>query len=262
MGAELADRIAEAYRWHHALGNSTIDAGFCRIVANPAIPRIWDANHADGVIIDTAAGFTDLLAVMDRELAHCPDRMVHTDHRSPPALLAMLALADFREQLTIIQMALTGPVRGDHRALHLHPVVTDANWTMLADLVATDYAEGARSGGVSHGRDISDALVAGYRAKGAAYRFHLVIEDDEPVAYGASVVCPDGIGMIEDLYTHPEHRRRGIASALIAEYSTRLVAVGCDTIFLGAITSEPAKHLYHRLGFQPVALARAWLREG
>jgi predicted GNAT family acetyltransferase len=81
------------------------------------------------------------------------------------------------------------------------------------------------------------------------------------VAYGAYAAAPNGAGMIEDLFTLPSARRRGIATAMIAAFTDRLRAAGCHTVFLGALATEQPKHLYARLGFQPVALARAWIRK-
>jgi GNAT superfamily N-acetyltransferase len=73
--------------------------------------------------------------------------------------------------------------------------------------------------------------------------------------------APNGIGMIEDLFTLPQSRRRGIASALIAHFDRELRAVGCDAVFLGAIADEEAKLLYYNLGFRPVTLTRCWVKK-
>jgi GNAT superfamily N-acetyltransferase len=67
--------------------------------------------------------------------------------------------------------------------------------------------------------------------------------------------------MIEDLFTLQASRRRGIATAMIAAFTDRLRAGRCHTIFLGALATERPKHLYARLGFHPVTLARAWVRK-
>jgi predicted GNAT family acetyltransferase len=37
--------------------------------------------------------------------------------------------------------------------------------------------------------------------------------------------------MIEDLFTLPSARRRGVATGMIAEFANRLGAAGCHTIF-------------------------------
>src|SRR3546814_17737651 len=62
------------------------------------------------------------------------------------------------------------------------------------------------------------------------YRFLLASIGGIPVAYGACAAAPSGAGMIEDLFTLPAYRQRGIASALIAHFSGQLVAQGCDFI--------------------------------
>ena len=101
---------------------------------------------------------------------------------------------------------------------------------------------------------------AGYRAKSCAYHFHLAMQNGVPVAYGAYAAAPNGVGMIEDLFTLQSARRQGIASAIIAAFTHRLRAAGCQTFFLGALATEQPKRLYARLGFHPVMLARTWVR--
>src|SRR5205814_4153422 len=120
--------------------------------------------------------------------------------------------------------------------------------------------EGRRTGGLDLSPEFSAAMVASYRAESGAYHFHLAMRVGVPVAYGAYAAAPNGAGMIEDLFTLQSARRRGIATAMIAAFTDRLRAAGCHTIFLGALASEQPKHLYARLGFRPVTLARACLR--
>ena len=47
---------------------------------------------------------------------------------------------------------------------------------------------------------------------------------------------------------------------ILLEITDRLRGSGCCTIFIGALATEQPKHLYARLGFHPVMLARAWVR--
>ncbi len=48
---------------------------------------------------------------------------------------------------------------------------------------------------------------------------------------------------------------------MIAEFTDRLRAAGCHTIFLGASANDEPKRLYARLGFRAVTLARTWVRK-
>ena len=261
MATELAQIITEAYRWQRRLGNSAIAAPHCHIVADPAHPDVWDANHADEVTARSEAEIDAVFAAMERHLAHTRWRVVHTDAFTPDAFLARLALDGYEERPVTIQMALAGGVTDRGPPIALHPITTDADWAELLELVLADHAEGKRTAGLDLSASFSADVVAGYRAKGAAYQFHLVRDGGRAVAYGAFAAAPNGAGMIEDLFTLQSARKRGIATAVIADFTDRLRAAGCHTIFLGALATEHPKHLYARLGFRPVTLTRCWVRE-
>jgi GNAT superfamily N-acetyltransferase len=255
-----AMRVIEAYRWQRGLGHRVIDTPHGRIVANADHPNVWDANHADTITAEHPDEIEELFASMDRHLAHTSWRVVHTDAFTPEAFSARLALDGYVEQPAVIQMVL-------ERELDvvldsdIAPVATDADWTILAALVRRDHEEGARTGGTILSAEVTDAIIAGYRAKDGPYRFHLARVDGEPVAYGAFAQAPSGAGMIEDLFTLPAYRQRGIASAMIAYFSTILEGRGCVCIFLGALVGEQAWHLYAKLGFRPIMLTRCWVRQ-
>lgn len=251
--------VIDAYRWQRGLGHPVVQTAYARLVANPDHPEAWDANHADAVTAETRDEIEAVLAAMDEHLAHSPWRVVHTDPFTPDAFVARLALDGFEAQAPVIQMQLEGEVRAPP-ATALRPVETEADWNALAALVRRDHAEGARTGGAIHSADVTDGIIAGYRAKDGPYRFHLALEDGEPVAYGALAAAPSGAGMIEDLFTLPTYRRRGIASGMIAAFANDLRSRGATCVFLGAMAGEPARLLYAKLGFRPVMLTRCWVR--
>lgn len=261
MPSDLTCIIAEAYRWQRRLGNVQITIPHCVIVADPARPAVWDANHADDVAAQTDAEIDAVFAAMDAYLAHTPWRVVHTDPFTPDAFLARLALDDFEERPATIQMVLRGDLTSRGMPAGLRPVVGDADWDALLQLVLVDHAEGRRTNDHDIPSEVSAGIVAGYRAKGGACHYHLVVRDGVPVAYGAYAKAPNGAGMIEDLFTLPAARRQGIATAMIAAFTQRLRAAGCDAVFLGAHARERPKHLYARLGFRAVTLARCWVRK-
>lgn len=258
---EAARMIAEAYRWQRRLGHSTFETPFCHIVANPAFPDVWDANHAHAVTAQSDAEIDSVFAAMERHLAHTRWRVAHTDGFTPDAFLARLALEDYQERPVTIQMALAGDLTERGAKIDLRPVLHDADWAELHRLVALDYAEGRKSGDLEVSQAFVTSAVAAYRAKGEAYTYNLVLLEGEVVAYGALAMAPNGVGMIEDLFTLPSARRKGVATGMIAAFADRLRDSGSHTIFLGALASEAPKRLYARLGFQPVGLARAWVKD-
>jgi GNAT superfamily N-acetyltransferase len=257
MTTEIARIVGEAYRWQRRLGNTVLSAPHCHIVADPARPEVWDCNHADEVTAGTDAAIDAVLAAMDLHLHHTPWRVVHTDGFTPDTFLARLALEDFAERPVTIQMVLRGELNARGPEVELRPVTSDANWDALRTLARADHVEGRRSANLDLLPEFTQRLVTAYRAKSGAYHFHLAIKDGLPIAYGAFAAAPNGAGMIEDLFTLPSVRRQGIATAMIAAFTDRLRAAGCHTIFLGALSTEPPKRLYRKLGFDPVGLSRS-----
>jgi GNAT superfamily N-acetyltransferase len=100
------------------------------------------------------------------------------------------------------------------------------------------------------------------RRKAGPVTVYLAVLAGRPVAYGAKVECPNGLGMIEDIFTLSVARKRGIASALIAHLLGRLrTEIPTRPVFLGAHARQEAKRLYRRLGFQPIMVTREFLRQ-
>lgn len=251
--------IIDTYRWHRGLGHGVLSLPNARIIVDASHPNVWDANHADAVSAATEAEIEDVFSALRKHLAHSDWRVVHTDPFTPDAFVARLALDGFDEQPAVIQMALRErvPVGAE---LELRHVTSDDDWKTLSALVVHDHGEGARTGGITFSRAVSDGIVAGYRLKAPACRFFLAIVDGLAVAYSAYAAGPSGAGIIEDLYTLPSHRGRGIASAMIYSFSDRLHDEECSVVFLGALVRERARHLYAKLGFRPVMLTRTWVR--
>lgn len=255
-----AGAVCEAYRWQHGLGNQLIATAHGRIIINRAHPLVWDANHVDTVTAQAPDEIDALLLSMEEEFHHTKWRVVHTDPFTPEPFTARLAFDGYDERPAIIQMLLDGEVRTSSRA-DIRAVETETDWQALGALLDHDHAEGARTAGAITDKAVTQGILASYRAKESGLRFHLACVDGMPVGYGALAAAPSGAGMIEDLFTLPAHRRRGLASAMIAEFTAQLRAEGCTCIFLGAMAGEQARHLYAKLGFRPLLLTRSWLRK-
>lgn len=251
--------MLETYRWHRALGQETCTIDHARIIVNRAHPNVWDTNHADCITATTQHQIDGVLQGLDQFLPHSDWRVVHIDPQTSENFTAHLALYGFSEKSATIQMALRTRVLPEPTN-DLHPVDTEADWAALAHLVAEDHREGLRTGETSQLQELTDGIVAGYRARTPACQFYLSFEEGRPVAYGSYALGPSGAGIIEDLFTLPEARRHGIASGMIAAFADRLSGEGCSTIFLGALVGQRAAALYSKLGFVPAFLTRVWAR--
>jgi GNAT superfamily N-acetyltransferase len=258
-GAMEYSAILATYRWHRALGQKVRQLDCARIVADPAHPNVWDTNHADCITAATRPQIDAVFESLEVHVGHSDWRVVHTDPQAPEPFLARLAFDGFQEQAAIIQMAMNGRVRAE-TAKNLQPVSTDADWTALCELVGYDHGEGLRLGNAVQSRELTDGIVAGYKSRSPACQFYLAYFDEQPVGYGSCAIGPTGAAIIEDLFTLPKFRGRGIASGMIAAFADRLTDGGCTTIFLGALLGERARFLYAKLGFEPIMLTRTWLR--
>jgi predicted GNAT family acetyltransferase len=91
----------------------------------------------------------------------------------------------------------------------------------------------------------------------------LWVDEGEPVSfagYGGST--PNGI-RVGPVYTPPELRRRGYASALTAELTRMLLAGGRTFCFLFTDLANPTSNsIYQRIGYEPVSDADQWIFGG
>lgn len=77
--------------------------------------------------------------------------------------------------------------------------------------------------------------------------------DGRPVAMGATSARVAGVPRINLVYTPPELRGRGYASALVAEISSRELASGAVACTLNAEVANPTSNrIYRRIGYRPV----------
>jgi GNAT superfamily N-acetyltransferase len=216
----------------------------------------------DAVTAKTDAEIDTVFAAMEARLSHAETQVIHTDGFTSDALLARLALDDFVQRPATIQMALSG-VLADHGApVTLKPVVGRDDWEALLSLAIANHAERQDLADLGLTAAFSLQMTEVWRKKSPAYTLFLATENEAPIAYGGCAVAPRGVGMIEDLFTLPVARGRGVARGVIADFVARLRGAGCGTVFLGAVADDWPKRLYARLGFRPVTLARTWVRQG
>jgi predicted GNAT family acetyltransferase len=79
-------------------------------------------------------------------------------------------------------------------------------------------------------------------------------QDEIPVSIACSTrSTPNGIG-INMVYTPPEHRKKGYASACVAALSQKLLDKGYKFCFLFTDLSNPTSNkIYQQIGYKPVA---------
>jgi GNAT superfamily N-acetyltransferase len=105
-------------------------------------------------------------------------------------------------------------------------------------------------------------MVVSKQFKAPALSFWLARVDDSEAAFFSSWPGLDGVGIVEDLFTRPEFRRRGIATALIAHCVADARARGAGPVAISARAADTPKHMYAAFGFRPVAISRSYLKSG
>lgn len=256
----VIDKVCAAYAWQRALGHETVQDSLCCVVRDPTHPDVWDANHVSSIRARTTAEIDQVLQRAEEAFQHCHHRLFVIDPLTPPAFVARLALDDYQELTPTIQLVLEGSLRANPRDIILRPVVTEADWQCLHTLVRHDHTEGGRTPGVTIPEEVTQGIVASYRKKWPGYRFFLAREDGIDCAYGAGVLCANRIGMVEDLFTLPDFRKHGIATAIIARAVSHVRNQGAEQILIGALATEPPKRLYAALGFAPICVTQEYIK--
>ena len=255
------EQIAETYAWYHSVGNHVEEHALARYVRHVEHSDVWVANHLSRVRAQTPAEIEQVLRHADQLFAHCTHRMVMVDPLTPEAFVARMALEDFRELTPTLQMVLEGSLKESGARVELRPVVTDSEWQAMYALVRANHIEGKSSHGLHFDDELTRRMVAGYRAKATVAQFFCAFVEDAVCAYGCSVIGPHGLGIVEDLFTLPAYRKRGIATAIIQHAVEHARARGMGPMLIGPHVTEEPKKLYATLGFVPQCITRPYLLE-
>uniref|UniRef100_B8HUW2 GCN5-related N-acetyltransferase n=1 Tax=Cyanothece sp. (strain PCC 7425 / ATCC 29141) TaxID=395961 RepID=B8HUW2_CYAP4 len=80
-----------------------------------------------------------------------------------------------------------------------------------------------------------------------------VWENDIPVCFACGSRSLPAAARIGPVYTPPEHRRQGYASACVAQLSQQFLQQGCQHCFLFTDQDNPtSNHIYRTIGYRPV----------
>jgi ribosomal protein S18 acetylase RimI-like enzyme len=82
-----------------------------------------------------------------------------------------------------------------------------------------------------------------------------------PVA-SCELLAGDGVAEVCDVGTHPSHRGRGLARAVVTAASRAARGDGAELVVVTADADDWPRQLYARLGFEPVGLIERFRRVG
>jgi len=259
---DLARRACETYHFHAAIGMDVVEDSFCVSLQDTGHPDVWDRNRILDITARTGAEIDKTMAFASAQANLVGYSYISATPFTSPAVIARLLLDDYQEQTPVIQMVLRGDLTTKRPpGFRIQPVLTDNDWQRLHELVRIDHSEGARTQGHILDVQVTRGIVEGYRGKAGPCQFFLASLDDVLCAYGSATKAPNGMGMVEDLFTLPAFRRRGIATSLISACVEHLRQDTCEDILIGSLATEPPKALYRKMGFQPVCVTRSFLKQ-
>jgi GNAT superfamily N-acetyltransferase len=244
-----------------ALGSETFEAAGGVFVRNRDVPRIYDANHVAAVTASAPDEIDALLGRVEQEYAHLPYRRFDTDPFTPPEVEARLAYEGYDPGSPALFLILEGELRGEPKPCDIRPVESDADWAAYETLDNADWIEEAEKRERPAGLNISADMCRVRRAKSPKARFWMAYVEDRPAAYFMSWEGIEGVGQVEDLFTLPEFRHRGLATALIHHSVADCRKHGAGPVLIVARPDDTPKRMYRALGFRPLCLTRNYFKQ-
>jgi len=226
-------------------------------VRNTDVPDIYDANFVFGVTASEPDGIERVLARALAEYPHAAQLTFRIDPFSAPAFEARLVLEGYQRSEALV-LVLDGQLRAPLVASDIRPIDDEAGWQAYETLKRLDFTEHATSDGRGHDAGIADRLALSNRLKCPPLRYALAYQGNQPVGFCNSWAGVSGMGQVEDLFVHPLHRRRGIATALLRYCVDDARARGAGSIAIVANPMDTPKTMYAALGWRPVAVCRQY----
>lgn len=244
MSASLADGRAAALAFLQSLDDACAE----RLVPIPGghavldarHPALWDANHLR--VESAAPSSEELLAAAERHQSALVFRAIHVLHADPDVgaeLAEPLHAHGYvpRHDLLML-LGETTPTASTSTVVELMP----AN-------VAPTHLSAARDSGLDEDVGRQLASRAALMAAVVRVRWFAVLADQRIVARCALIGDVGAVAQVENVYTDPAHRGRGLAGGLVAHAVREARAAGAEVVFLRTDASGPAQRLYRRLGF-------------
>jgi GNAT superfamily N-acetyltransferase len=242
-----------------ALGNETFEAAGATFVRNRDAPDIYDANHVTNIRLSAPSEVGALFARAEEEYAGNNHRRFDTDHRTHPAVIARLRLEDYERSEGLV-MLLEEQLRGTPKEHDIRPVIGEKDWTAFASLKREDWFEYRKKQGRPPDPEVAEAMIRVDRGKCPPVRYFLAYVEGRPAAYFNAWNGIDGLGQVEDLFTHPNYRNQGLATALVHRCVAHCRENGAGPVIIVADPTDTPKHIYARLGFRPVAVNAHYIK--
>jgi GNAT superfamily N-acetyltransferase len=261
----LARRVHGTLGGYYALGNEVIEEPDARFIRNRGLPRVYDANLIDQVRVRSDEGIDAVLQRADEIFTHCTHRHIVLDPTVSAAFEARLVMDGYVLHAQM-QLLLKGELQIDDpddrlSAVEIRSVESEDDWQVLESLTRLDHEEEAALGRQELRPEwLTTQMVEMRRAKAPHLQFFLAALDGADCGFFSSWPGDNGVAKVEDLFTHPDFRHRGVATALIRHCVSDARARGAEYALIGALIADTPKQMYADLGFRPYCVARRYLK--
>lgn len=258
VSRSLADRALDVNGAMLALGCEVFDTKEARFVRNRETPNRWDSNHVARIRAATPDAIDRLVAQARREFEATEMLSFEVDYRTPPEVAAWLTLEEFGGGEALV-MVLEGELVGTATEFEVRLVEDEETWAEYGKLHEIDWASYQEKKGTGDDQShLAAEMLQARKLKSPPARFWMAYVEGQARSYLFSWEGVDGVGQVEDLFTHPDFRRRGLATALIHHCVGDARAHGAGPVVIVADPSDTPKQMYAAMGFRPVAVKRTY----
>lgn len=262
----LLNRVCETNSGYLALGNDSWRSHDAMFIRNRKTPRRNDANCITMVRAESGEAYEELLKSFYSEYEGCHRFYVLVDGMTPPAFAARMTLEEgFTTDEGLVQV-LEGDLRiqprleASSRSVEVREVLSEDDWLTYRELDKLWWRESGESFFGAYDSDLHDELMLHVRLKSPEVRRWFACVEGVPRAFFASWPGENGVGMVEDLFCHPDYRRRGLATALIQHCVADSRERGAGPVIINSDPKDTPKYMYAAMGFRPFYLNRAYIK--
>jgi ribosomal protein S18 acetylase RimI-like enzyme len=253
-------RLALAVNYDNlALGHATTSVPGATLIHDERYPLIYDANFVKDITASTPDEIGALFARVDATYPHTRARTYRLLPGTPPAFEARLALDGYERSDSLV-MLLQGDLIGSAGPCDIRLAETEDDWRAFAALKRDEFLERDPPLDRDVREQVAAGLAAANRGKCPPSRYWLAWVDGAPRAFFNAWQGHDGVGQVEDLYTQPAYRHRGLATALMHHCVADARARGAGPIVIVCRPDDTPKNMYAAMGFRPIAVTSLYRR--
>lgn len=261
---DLVFDLCQAFAFQRSLGHEGVASDFALHILDRSRPDDRTANHTSRVRAQSDAEITALLKETDKVFSHCAHRLYFCDPLTPPQFVARLLGSGYEQgqrQLAMVRRGDISPVIWGVDLDVSFTAVKDAqDWKRLATLCRVNQLETSDSPFMATSNRKVDRIIDGWRKRAPSYQFYLAQHNQQTVGYVAGTLCPNGVGVIADLFVASEMRRRGCGTTLLGHVTQQLRGSGAKLVTLQTPVDATSMELVVGLDFSPQCVMDSFVR--